>query len=248
MKHISPPTNRRQLLQAGALISIGSIIDTAHPVEATASLSTQLTALAESTQAIVGGVIIGPDNNVVWKRNTISPFVSASLYKLVLLADILRRIDAGELGLDTTINLDPGFFGEDSWNDAYFAASLVNTPIKVEELMYASGAYSSNVASLALLTLTTFDQLNDLAIQLGMTGTRYHATWSEIADLYPGEDGHKGAEDLARSIVFSQSYSGADSVNLTTPQDMAWYFRLLQDDNLISELASWRLSKFSGPK
>ena len=47
--------------------------------------------------------------------------------------------------------------------------------------------------------------------------------------------------DFVRSVSFIEDFTGDSITNVTTPRDMATFFRLLRDDKLVSPLASWRI-------
>ena len=202
-----------------------------------------LDALLASCDSIFGIVVIGPGDSIAFQHNVNSPFVSASLYKLVLLADILAAVEAGDLSLTDKMAITDDVYVEANGADSYFAPDAVGYEAPLEELLYAAGAYSSNVAALTLMTKTSIARLNALALDLGMTGTHYWATTNTVDDLYPGTDGAATTEDLARSIAFARSFAFGGTINLTTPGDMAWFWRLLRDDDLISPLVCWRLRR-----
>jgi beta-lactamase class A len=241
MSRSSTSANRRAVLGSIAGLAFAGIPELKPSVLAAAKPEIDIPALIAASDAIHGIVVIGPTDAVRFQRNTWCPFVSASLYKLVLLTEILRAVEAGKLKLDQQIVIEESYWGEANGEDAFYARSQIGTTASLEEMVYATGAWSSNVAALALLNLTSVDRLNEFSSELGMTGTRYWATETEIPGLYPSDEGALGCEDLARSISYAQSFAAGSYINLTTPADMAWFFRLLRDDALVSELTSWRL-------
>ena len=64
-------------------------------------------------------VIIDPHDQVVFEQNADLPFVSASLYKLVFLAEILGGVETGELDARTADPISSDYYlvanGEDSY-------------------------------------------------------------------------------------------------------------------------------------
>ncbi|TXG82208.1 MAG: hypothetical protein E6R14_07010, partial [Thermomicrobiales bacterium] len=60
---------------------------------------TATTALLQGEQGVYGVMAFGPDGRIIVTRNAHVPFVAASTYKLVVMADILRKVEAGELSL-----------------------------------------------------------------------------------------------------------------------------------------------------
>jgi beta-lactamase class A len=201
-------------------------------------IAATIDALVSKEPGVYGVVLMRPDGSVLYSRNGNMPFVSASLYKLILLADICREIDDGELEPDTQLYIDPEYFAErDGW-DAYFDPSYAETYTTVQEAMYAAGAFSSNVAAKALLTETSTEDLNATATDLGLTGTFLFTdpektpAWPPIAD----NDTSSTDANNARQLVLSYATDG--KVNLTTPMDMAHYFSLLMNGEVYNERVS----------
>src|SRR5829696_468848 len=195
-------------------------------------------ALIENEAGVYGVVLMRPDGRVLYNRNGNTPFVSASLYKLILLADVCKAVDDGSLTPDTPLLLAPEFFEEhDNW-DSYFDSAYAGGYTTVQEAMYAAGAYSSNVAAMALLTVTSTDELNQTAADLGFTGTFLFTDPTSTPAWPPTADGNTTQDDAinARRVVLE--YASDEQVNLTTPMDMAHYFSLLMNGKLINERVS----------
>ena len=88
------------------------------------------------------------DGNVLYSTIPYAPFVTASLYKLILMADIFQKVDQGELDLDEDIPVRADYY--DSGNgtgDTYFTPADVGVTSSLREMLVAVGAYSSNVAA-----------------------------------------------------------------------------------------------------
>ncbi len=214
----------------------------ATPVPA-ASQEQELRSLLESCDAVFGVIIIDPEDQIVFEENPDVPFVSASLYKLVLLAEILDRVEAGELALDQLVPISSDFYLIANGDDSYFAYEAVGTSATIEELVYSAGAYSSNVGAQALMSLTSPERLDAFAAELGLNETHYWVQAGEVQDHYASTSDSKGSTDYAQSVKFVESAAGDDVINVTTPRDMATFFRLLRDDRLISPLVSWRIKQ-----
>lgn len=233
--------SRRTLLASSAGAGL-AVAGTSGPLHIAASDPVAgVAALIAQSEAIHGVVIIDPADSLVYQHNAWAPFVSASLYKLILLAEILRTVEAGDLSLDDEILIESWYFVEANGEDAFYLQNQIGTTAPLQELIYATGAWSSNVAALALLALTTIERLNAFCGEIGMTGTHFWAYETEIPEFYPGDNGTEGCEEIARAISFVQTFATGSYVNLTTPGDMSWYMRLLRDDALVSEITSWRL-------
>ena len=201
----------------------------------------QIPDLLAGSDSVFGVLIIDADDQVLFEQNADVPFVSASLYKLVLLAETLARIDEGSLQLDQLVTIEQKFYLIANGEDSYFSADAVGFEATIEELVYATGAYSSNVGAQALMSLTSVEQLERFAADLGLGDTRYWVKLDEVSSVYAQVSGQAPALDYVRSIAFIESFVGYGQINLTTPRDMATFFTLLRDDLLISSVVSWQL-------
>src|SRR5215204_3408111 len=179
--------------------------------------------LLSSQEGVYGFVVMEANGYVVSSYNSRTPFVTASTYKVVLMADILKRIEQGEYSLDEEVYLDPALFDK-SGGDMYFLWEDAGTHKPISELLYAVGAWSSNVSALTLLTLTTPDALNDTAHEIGMTQTYLFANPYELPywPPQPGVDSSQTDIDIVMSYII-ESYEEEGWVNITTPYDMAVY-------------------------
>jgi beta-lactamase class A len=206
-------------------------------------LNAQIPRLLATCDSVFGVVIIDANDNVVFEQNADVPFVSASLYKLVLLTQTLAKIEQGELSFDQTVEIQSEFYLQANGEDSYFSYGAVGYAASVEELIYSAGAYSSNVGALALVSLTSRSTLETFANQLGLTHTQYWIEPDQVGTEYGQLDGKPASLDYARSAIFIESFAGDGVINLTTPRDMATFFRLLRDNELASPLVSWQLKQ-----
>jgi beta-lactamase class A len=210
---------------------------------ASMGLGRQIRALLDTSDSIFGVLLIEPGGSVVFEHNADLPFASASLYKLILITDGLLRIERGELSLDDRVEITEDHFIAENGLDSYFDYSAVGYEATVEELLYSAGCYSSNTAAQALMSLTTVEELDSLAVRLGLTSTFYRLSEDEVADLFAPVAGTDPSQDYARAIRFIQSFVGEGIVNVTTPRDVSRIFELLRDDKLGSAVTSWRLKQ-----
>lgn len=244
-------TTRVPLLLLVALLVLGQASNAlarqdATPVgEATPApnpqIAAELTDLLDLCDSIFGVVILDPDGNDVFAHNPDLPFVSASLYKLVLITQITWWAEKGKLSLDDTVELLPEYFVEQNGQDSYFGWESIGYQAPIDELLYATGSYSSNVSSMALLSLTSIEQLNDFAFQIGLEHTWYWLVAGEPGELYAHAEETAAEGDFARAIAFVDSFAGSGTVNVTTPRDMAIFFRMVSTDTLVSPVVSWRV-------
>lgn len=195
-------------------------------------------ALLNDQAGVYGFVVMEANGHIVTSYNSRTPFVTASTYKVVLMADILKRVEQGELTLDQEVWLDPALFDK-SGGDMYFLWSDSNTSRPLSELLYAVGAWSSNVSALTLLTLTNPDALNETAHEIGMKQTYLFANPHELSywPPQPGVDSSQG--DIEAAIAYVEdSYNEEGWVNITTPYDMAIYQLGLINGTVVSHWVS----------
>ena len=175
----------------------------------------------ESCNSIFGVVILDSEGNEIFTHNPDLPFVPASLYKLVLITQITTWAEEGHLALTDTVTILPEFFVAKNGEDSYFTYDSVGFPAPIEELLYATGSYSSNVSAMALLSLTL-----DRPTQFVRPGnwTQAHPLldrFREAAELYADAEETAAEGDFSRAITFIDSFAGSSTVNVTTPRDMS---------------------------
>jgi beta-lactamase class A len=194
--------------------------------------------LLSDQPGVYGFVVMEADGHIVSSYNSRTPFVTASTYKVVLMADILKRVEKGELSLDQEVYLDQALFDK-SGGDMYFLWSDAGNSKPIKELLYAVGAWSSNVSALTLLTLTTPDALNQTAHEIGMTQTYLFANPTELPywPPQPGVDSSQDDIDMVMAYIVD-SYNEEGWVNLTTPYDMAVYQLGLINGTVVSPWVS----------
>lgn len=195
------------------------------------------TALLQGEQGVYGVVVLGPGGKIIVTRNAHIPFVTASTYKLILMADILSKVEAGELSLQQTYTLEQALFTAGD-GDMFFANDEAGTEATLEDLLFAAGAYSSNVAGLTMLKLTSPESLRQTAEKIGMNETWLLADPASLPNWPPqlAPDATQADVDAARAYIESSAQLGP--VNITTPFDMATYMQKLSTNSLISPFVS----------
>lgn len=185
---------------------------------------------------VYGFVVLEADGMPVVSINSTTPFVTASLYKLILMADIYQRIEMGSLALDQTIVLEGRMFEEGE--DNYFTWDQVGTEVTIREYLFAVGAWSSNVAARTLLGQTSPGELRNTALAIGMTDT-YLFTELEHVPTWPPEPGADAPlEEVNLAIAYLEESAASGPINITTPLDMARYQLAIANDTLISPWVS----------
>jgi beta-lactamase class A len=206
---------------------------------ATGSAATEIDQLLFGESGIYGVVLMQTDGVTIYSRNCTTPFIAASLYKLVLLANIYEMRESGQLSFDQAVPLLPDYFpSETEPPDSYFDLSMVGETDTIDDLVFAAGAYSSNVAARALLDLTSDDALNATARDLGLVDTHLFVEPSTLVDWPPTPNADTRAVDTEEAMRFAAQSATEGPINLTTPCDMARYFLLLQQGQIVSQEAS----------
>lgn len=193
--------------------------------------------LLQGEPGVYGVAVLGPDGKLLVSHNAHLPFVTASTYKLVLMADILKKVETGELSLQQTYPLDPALFDAGE-GDMYFPDDQAGTMATLDDLLFAAGAYSSNVAGLTMLKLTTPESLRETAEQIGMNETWLLSDPTSLP-IWPPQaapDTSQADADAARAYIETAAQSGP--VSLSTPFDMATYMLKLSTNALISPFVS----------
>jgi beta-lactamase class A len=218
-----------------------SVVASPSPATAQASISVAATIdhLLRDEDGIYGVVLMKPDGAVIYSRNANTPFIAASLYKLVLMAEIYQQREDGELAMDQTIVISDEFFPpEEEGIDTYFDVSLIGTEVTVEEALFATGAYSSNVAARALLTLTNQASLERAAHDLGLTDTHLFVDPGTMDDWPPMPSPDTSEAQTEEAIQFVTSSAVDGPVNLTTPHDMSLFFTKLIAGKIVNSHVS----------
>ncbi len=138
--------NMRSLRALLAVVVIVASLVSGRPADAsTADLVQQLDQLAATFPGGVGLWIADPNaSKPLYSRNADEPIIAASLYKLGILAEAERRVDAGELRYGDTITIEPEDITEDgSFEDA-------GAVLTIDEALEAMITISDNGTALAL--------------------------------------------------------------------------------------------------
>jgi hypothetical protein len=195
------------------------------------------TDLLDDQIGVYGFIAVEADGTIVASYNSELPFITASTYKLLVMADIYRRVELGELALDQYIVLDGNVFYEPI--DNYFTQSEIWSSFSIQEYIVAMAAYSSNVGARTLLTLTTPEALRETALAIGMEDTYLFVDLADVPNWPPSPGIDGSVEDLiAAQIYLERSMLATGSINITTPLDMARYQLAILHDTLISPWVS----------
>lgn len=196
-------------------------------------------------EGVYGVVFMETNGTVLYKHNADLPFVAASLYKLILMVDFYSRRERGEISFDDLVTLEPSDFAflenpDDPENieDTYFLSPSVGTQVTIGEVMEALMTFSSNVAARVFLRITNVINLNHIAHDLGMFDTHLLIPLSEV-DPWPSST--LDSTHLAQTqeaLDFVEQWGEEGVINITTPADVATFFLLLANREIISEAVS----------
>ncbi|MGH2562096.1 MAG: serine hydrolase [Thermomicrobiales bacterium] len=197
--------------------------------------------LAEE-DGVYGVVLMRPDGALLYSQGCETPFVAASLYKLVLLADVYAAREAGDLTFVQQLTLRPEYFPTaEEPADSYFDLSAKGGSVTVEEAVFATGAYSSNVAARSLIDLTGRDSIEAMAGDLGLTHTHFLVVPTDLPEWPPQPTADTSLHDAEAAMVFANAEARTGPVNLTSPCDMARFFQMLLVGEVVSPEASAEL-------
>jgi beta-lactamase class A len=143
--------------------------------------------------------IAAGDGTILYEMNGAESMEAASLYKLPVMVEVFRRIDAGEISHDDAVFVTASFFAEGADSIGYGA---IDAYVGIDALLFAMIAQSSNVAAYALLDLVGNDSVNATMSDLGLDGIevrwspRYIPPVEEIPQIVePVEDAVEDVND-----------------------------------------------------
>jgi beta-lactamase class A len=188
---------------------------------------------------IVGVIAMEKDGTVLYSWNADAPFITASTYKIFLMATCFRLREEGELDFWEEVYLDPVYFeGEAEW---LYSSGQVGAMMSISEAIYWMATQSSNIAARSLIARVGGDEINETIEELGLEHTRF-LTMPEDLPVWPPPVSSDSTDEVTGAAVAFVEQEAADGpVNVTTPRDMARFFYLMLNEELISPEASWEL-------
>ena len=137
-------------------------------------------------------------------------FPAASLYKLIVLYEAYRQVEAGEMSLTTPLQILPQHLVEADSSDLSGGEWL-----SLADALRLMTTFSSNAAAYAVLDEVGWQRFNDAAVELGLTETMI--AMGNTVELQP-----EWRRDTAS----------------TSPRDMLRFFELLSRRQLVNASAS----------
>ena len=199
-------------------------------------LASEIDAILENEPGVYGVMVLDAQGNTVYTRNETVPFIAASLYKLTLMATIYSQIEQGTISLDTPLRLSPAYF-TDIDGDGYFGDEDIGTQVTVNQALLATGAWSSNVGARALLSTTSWSAVAAMATKLGLTHSSFNLEIQGDGVATPAPD-LADANEVATAEAFIEGQAVEGAVMLTTPADIAHFFQLLAQGQVVSPTVS----------
>lgn len=198
--------------------------------------------VAEVNRSGTAGVsLIGP-NGATWQHLGDRIFNPASTLKIPVMVEIHRKIDAGELHLDDpwTLSDEVRVGGSGVLNQMRSGATIT-----LYDLLYLMISISDNVATDALIQMTTIEAINRTTADLGMKNSRLAGTLREAFAGAP-ELGRATPNDYAGAIAAildgkaaSEESCAAMTALLETQQNRSRIARYLPVPVPLSEAIRW---------
>lgn len=199
----------------------------------------ELDELFDAQQGIFGVMVIDGAGDLRYSRNATLPFVAASLFKLVLAAEVLAKTTSAQIPINTSLPLLPEYFAIDlPGPDSVYSWDSVGTEISIDEALWATLAVSSNVAAMTLLTLTSKKELNRRAASLGMVSTQYFANVDDLAAWRVIESSAIVQPQFSEALAIVEEEAAGWTVNVTSPADIAMFFSALVKQEVVSPTVS----------
>jgi len=189
---------------------------------------------------IYGVVAETPNGTVLYSHNADVPFVAASLYKLVVMADCYDLRQAGQLNFDEQLPLLQQYFSDpDDLDDGLFTMDDVGTSIPLHEALTYMIQWSNNIAARALIARVGAESINAEAQRLGMTHTLFEVDLRHLQG-WPPEPAPGETAATSQAVQYIEQWAAANdpTVILTTPSDIAHFFQLLLAGKVVNQQAS----------
>ena len=155
-------------------VALSGLVPGAPAAASTAELVQHLDQLLGTFPGGAGLWIADPNTaKPLYARDADEPIVAASLYKLAVLAEAERRVDAGQLHYGDTITIED----EDITSDGSF--ELAGTVLTLDEALEAMITVSDNGAALALWHVLGADNINATLRAAGINDFHVFVAWGE---------------------------------------------------------------------
>lgn len=155
-------------------LALTGLIPGAPAAASTAELVQHLDQLVGSFAGGAGIWIADPNTSKpLYAHDADEPVITASLYKLAVLAEAERRVDAGQLHYSDVITIEP----EDITTDGSF--EVAGTELTVDQALEAMITISDNGAALALWHVLGAENINATLRNAGINDFHVFLAWGE---------------------------------------------------------------------
>ncbi len=155
-------------------------------------------------------------------------FASASLIKVLVLAELLRRADSGLVSLGEEVVVGPEDLVEDS---EMLGAMMLPARVSLGGLAGAMITVSDNAATNGLIRRLGMDRINALAGELGLRRTSLRREMMDFGARLRGEENTTSASDMV--ALMREIWAGS----VFTPESRGLALGLLLGQRLVSKLA-----------
>lgn len=143
----------------------------------------------------VAVAVVPLDGSLGFDINGNEKFVSASMIKLLILAEFMDEVDSDKLGLETVYTRDP--------NDVVGGTGVIQnepagTTYSYDDLARHMIMYSDNTATNVLIDLMGMDAINEKAEELALSKTDLQR---KMMDFNSGVENHISANDAANILL-----------------------------------------------
>jgi beta-lactamase class A len=165
---------RGTALVLAVTLALAGLIPGAPAAASTAELVQHLDQLVSAFPGGAGLWIADPNTGkTLYSHDADEPIITASLYKLAVLTEAERRVDAGQLRYGDTITIED----EDITEDGSFEAA--GTELTLDQALEAMITISDNGAALALWHVLGPENINATLRKLGIADFHVFTDWNE---------------------------------------------------------------------
>src|SRR5437867_7192879 len=155
-------------------VALTGLLPGAPAAASTAELVQHLDQLVSGFPGGTGLWIADPDaTKPLYSHDADEPVITASLYKLAVLAEAERRVDAGQLHYSDIITIE----NEDITEDGSF--EVAGTELTLDQALEAMITISDNGAALALWHVLGADNINATLRNVGINDFHVFLAWGE---------------------------------------------------------------------
>lgn len=131
------------------------------------------------------------DDRVLFTCNADMQMPSASTIKILIMAELLRRVEAGELNLEQRVQIK----NQDKLADSIIGC-LEQSDYSLRDLIVMMIIESDNTATNVLIDISGFDAVNRMAAELGLKNTSLQRKMLDFKAAEEGRQNYSSAGDM----------------------------------------------------